>query len=64
MKNSICQRIMLSLLAPHRSMTVPELSRETGVAARALLPVLNRLIGSGAVVVRENRVKRLTLEGI
>jgi hypothetical protein len=38
MENTICQKITLALLPAHKSLTVPQLVRETGVAGRALLP--------------------------
>ena len=57
---TICQKIMRALLPPHRRLTVSQLIEETGVAGYALLPVLNRMIGSGHVVVTGNRVSRKT----
>jgi hypothetical protein len=58
---TVCQRITLALLEPHKKLTVPQLIRETGVAGRDLLPVLNRMIWGGHVLADGNRVMRKTL---
>jgi hypothetical protein len=60
MENTVCQKITQALLEPHRYLTVTELIRETGVPGPCLLPVLNRMVGTGGVIVRGNRVARLT----
>jgi hypothetical protein len=57
-----CQKIVLALLEPRRALTVRELAAETGIAGRDLVPVLNRMIGIGSVVVCGNRVSRLTFK--
>jgi DNA-binding GntR family transcriptional regulator len=60
MYRTVCQLIDLALLQPGKALTVNELIVETGVSGRALLPVLNRMIGIGVVVVRGNKTARLT----
>jgi hypothetical protein len=58
---TVCQRITLALLRPHKKLTIRQLIRETGVPGDEILPVVNRLIGSGHLVTRGNKVMRLTL---
>jgi hypothetical protein len=58
---TVCQKIILALLRPHKKLTVPQLIRETGVPGDEILPVVNRLIGSGHLVIQGNKVMRLTL---
>jgi hypothetical protein len=57
---TVCQKITLALLQPHKKLSVPQLIRETGVAGRELLPVLNMMIGRGHVVVDGSRAARKT----
>jgi hypothetical protein len=60
MQNTVCQQITAALLPPHKSLTFSGLMRETGASGDALLPVVNRMIGMGLLVVRGNRVERAT----
>jgi hypothetical protein len=58
---TICQKIIRALLRPHEKLTIPQLIRETGVRGHEILPVVNRMIASGHLLIRDSGVMRLTM---
>jgi hypothetical protein len=57
---TVCQKITLALLQPHKKLSVPQLIRETGVAGWELLPVVNELIRKGHLMRQGYCVMRRT----
>jgi DNA-binding transcriptional regulator GbsR (MarR family) len=58
MRNTVCQLIGQALLYAQRPLSIPELTAMTGISGRDLVPVVNKMLGIGTVVLIGRRVAR------
>jgi hypothetical protein len=58
----VCQRIIKALLAPRSEKTVRQLILETGVPGGEILPVINKMLVAGSLVVTDGwHLARITM---